>query len=142
MILKSGSVLQTQKIASDLAKKVILKNGSIVITLNGELGVGKTTFAQGFARGLGIEERVISPTFVLIRQHQIPNSKKVFYHLDLYRMDEPIDIYALGLEELLGSESIILIEWAEKLKDMLGREVRRVSLRKTSENKRQIEIGD
>lgn len=108
------SETETKKLAARLAKKI----NKGVIALTGELGAGKTTFVQGFAKGLKIKDKIISPTFVLIRQHKIPNSKKVLFHIDLYRLDGRINIKHLGIEEIINSDNIVLIEWAEKLKDL------------------------
>lgn len=103
-----------------IAKKLCDQISSGVIALIGDLGAGKTTFTQGFAKALGIVDRIISPTFVLIRQHPTPNSKKILFHLDLYRLDKTTDIQNLGLEEIITNpENIVLIEWAEKAKKLL-----------------------
>lgn len=111
----SNSVAETKTIASRLAKET--KNHIFAIT--GDLGAGKTIFSQGFAKGLGITEKIISPTFVLIRQHKIPRSPKTFYHIDLYRLDQIETIDQLGLEEIWSDpNNIVLIEWAEKLKEL------------------------
>lgn len=126
----------------DLAKKIAedFKDKSGVLALIGDLGAGKTVFAQGFAEGLEIEEKVISPTFVLMRQHQIPNTEKMFYHLDLYRL-ENVNIKELGLEEIFeNSENIILIEWAEKIQNYLPKNSVTIKIEKTSETERTIAI--
>ncbi len=81
---QSNSRYDTRKIALKLAKK---EQGR-VFALTGELGAGKTIFVQGFAKGLGIKEKMISPTFVLIRQYKIPETKKILYHIDLYRTED------------------------------------------------------
>ena len=123
----------------DLAKKIAgdFKNGG-VLALVGDLGAGKTVFAQGFAEGLGIEEKVISPTFVLMRQHKIPKTEKMFYHLDLYRL-ENVDIKEMGLEEIFeGQGNIVLIEWAEKIYDYLPKNTTVIKIEKISENERNI----
>lgn len=129
----------------DLAKK-LAKQLTGVITLSGELGAGKTTFVQGFAKGLGIKDKIISPTFVLIRQHKIPNSPKTLFHIDLYRID---NISPLGLEELwLNKDNIILIEWAEKIKKFLPKNATKILIKKqdvnehsSSTNKRVITLS-
>ncbi len=108
----------SEKETKDLAKKLAKKIKSGVIALIGELGAGKTTFAAGFAKGLGIKEKIISPTFVLIRQHKIPNTKRTLYHVDLYRL-ETVNIKGLGLKEIfLDPDAVILIEWADKLEKL------------------------
>ncbi len=110
----TNSTDETQKWAEEFAKQ--FKNHGGVIALIGELGAGKTTFTQGFAKGLGIKEKVISPTFVLMRQHQIPKTNRWLFHLDLYRIENSKDLKALDLEELFAqTQNLILIEWAEKI---------------------------
>ena len=94
---------------------------AVVIALEGELGAGKTTFVQGFAKGLKIQDKIISPTFVLIRQHQIPKTERTLYHIDLYRLENTKNIEELGIKELLKtSQDIVLIEWADKIKKHLS----------------------
>ena len=106
---------QTRKLGYDFAKT--LREGKI-ICLYGDLGSGKTTFVQGLAQGLGIKNRIISPTFVIIRSHKF--KKGIFYHTDLYRIETEKDIENLGLEEIINaSQDIIAIEWAEKFKSYL-----------------------
>ncbi len=102
----TNSSEETKKLAENLAKQITQG----VIALSGDLGAGKTTFVQGFAKGLGIKDSIISPTFVLIRQY------KNLYHVDLYRINT---FDHLGLEEILSNpNNIVLIEWAEKLKKL------------------------
>ncbi len=135
----TNSESETQKIAESMAEQ--FKDGG-VIALVGDLGAGKTTFVQGLATGLGIKDKVISPTFVLMRQHQIPNTSTVFYHLDLYRLDEPVDIIGIGLKDLFENpENIILIEWAEKLGDNLPKQATLINIEKLDENSRKIIIN-
>jgi tRNA threonylcarbamoyladenosine biosynthesis protein TsaE len=84
-----------------------------VICLYGDLGSGKTTFVQGFARGLGISERITSPSFLLMKQYHIP-SGGTLYHIDLYKS------ILLEIEEIVHAiDSIVVIEWADKIKETL-----------------------
>ena len=100
---------ETKALASKIAQRI----NSRVIALTGELGAGKTIFVQGFAKGLGIKDKIISPTYVLIRRHKIPEINKTLYHIDLYRLESFAE---LGLKEILENPTnIIIIEWAEKL---------------------------
>lgn len=86
-----------------------------VLCLYGELGSGKTTFVQGFARGLNITSRLLSPTFIIVRRYQIPQSHGFLYHLDLYRVEER-DLEELAISDILSDpDSFVVIEWAEKL---------------------------
>lgn len=120
------SSFETQRLAQNLAKN--FKSG--VIALSGPLGAGKTTFVQGFAKGLGIKDKIISPTFVLIRQH------KNLYHVDLYRIN---NFQELGLNEILENPSnIIIIEWAEKIKKMLPKDTTWITFEVFGETKRKI----
>ncbi len=139
----SNSEQETKQIAGNLAKH----SAANIFALTGELGAGKTIFVQGFARGLGITEKIISPTFVLIRQHQIPNTrgaygtKKNLYHIDLYRLDNIKDLKSLGLDEVLSDpNNIVLIEWAEKAENILPKDAVKIFIEKTSEDQRLITI--
>lgn len=138
MILKSGSPKETKKIAIDLAKR--FRNGGGIIGLTGDLGAGKTTFAQGFAEGLGVSEKVISPTFVLIREHQIPDSKKKFFHIDLYRLEGKVNPEEIGLKEMFNTVDVVLVEWADKLKNELPEGAITVVIEKTGQDVRKIII--
>lgn len=98
---------ETQKIGEEFSRE--LKKGDIVL-LYGDLGFGKTTFAKGIARGLGVKTRIISPTFPIIRSH------KNIHHIDLYRIENAVDLQGVGLQEILEDATAIkLIEWPEKL---------------------------
>lgn len=129
---------ETKKFAKNLAKD-FLKGG--IIALSGELGAGKTTFAQGFAQGLGIKGKIISPTFLIIRQYPIPGQKNFLYHIDLYRLED-IDLKNSGLEEILtDATNVVLIEWADKIIDSLPT-AKRINLNKISERSHQIELAN
>lgn len=114
----SKSLSQTTKIAKELAKKYTNRGG--IITLQGPLGAGKTTFTQSFAKSLGVVDRITSPTFIISRQYPIPNSPYTLHHLDLYRLDSSTDLHSLSLDELVSDpNNLILIEWPEKLAQKL-----------------------
>src|SRR3989344_7161880 len=132
MIYQTNSPGETQKIAKELAQKY--KDGGI-FALSGPLGAGKTTFIQGFAQGLGITERLLSPTFVIMKQHEIPGNKEGrLYHIDLYRLDEITEIDSLGLTEIFSNpKNIVFIEWAEKLGKLLTQQAIRIDIKITSE---------
>lgn len=106
------------------------QTGAAVLALSGELGAGKTTFAQGFARALGVREKVKSPTFVLMKVYDIPSKSQVpkskfkhFIHIDCYRLASPKDLLPLGFKGLLkDKDAIMLIEWAERIKKILPRD--------------------
>ena len=100
----------TRKIAGAVAS---LTAAGDVILLDGELGAGKTTFAQGFARELGVTEPVTSPTFTLVRRYSTSAGFDL-YHADLYRLDQLNEVVDLGLSELLDEGAAAIIEWGEK----------------------------
>ena len=90
-----------------------------VYCLYGDLGSGKTTFTQGFARGLGFVGRLLSPTYLILRRYGVPNGW-VLYHLDLYRANSLSDLKGIGLDEILSDENgCVIIEWAEKMGKLL-----------------------
>ena len=137
MEIKSTSQAATQKIAQKLAKKL---NGSDVIALFGDLGSGKTVFVQGLARGLGIKKRITSPTFVFMRAYEIKHKGEelTFYHLDLYRAQNIDDLKSLGLSEIFNKDSIVVLEWADKIKNKLP--AKRIDVEITSINAKERKI--
>lgn len=113
--LRSHSLFETQEIAAALAR---LSAVGDVILLHGEMGAGKTAFAQGFGRGLGIDEPVTSPTFNLV--HTYDSGRVVLHHADLYRLDRMSEISDLALGELVEDDGILLVEWGEAAASLLG----------------------
>ena len=93
------------------------KNSAVVLALSGDLGAGKTTFLQGFARGLGIKEVVNSPTFIVMKRFKIYDLRfKNFYHIDCYRLESEKDLEGLGFKEIISNpKNIVAIEWPEKI---------------------------
>lgn len=120
---------ETKKIGRDLAEKILKKKKekAIVLSLEGDLGGGKTTFLQGFAKGLGIKEKILSPTFIIVRKNKIPGKKrsnfKYFFHFDCYRIKKEEEILDLGFNDYISkSENIIAIEWGDRIKGILPKE--------------------
>lgn len=109
----SESVKQTEEIGFSIGKT--LKKGDVV-SLRGPLGAGKTIVAKGIARSLGITEEIVSPSFTLVQEYigRLP-----LYHIDLYRLSGSDDFESIGGEELLYSDGITLIEWSEKIDELL-----------------------
>ena len=114
----------------------ILERGDVV-ALIGELGSGKTCFTQGLAKGLGVEENVpvVSPTFTLINEYP---GKIPLIHLDVYRLSGPRDLEDMGYEEYFEGGGIIVIEWAEKIRDILPAKTLFISMRYIDENTREM----
>ncbi len=139
MAYQTHSAKQTQQLAAKLAQQ--FKNGGI-IALEGPLGAGKTTFVQGFAQGLGIQDKLTSPTFIIMRQYEIPHYPQgKLFHLDLYRLNNISQITDLGIKEIFDNpHNIILIEWAEKLGSLKPNSAKQITLTILGETKRQIEV--
>lgn len=126
MHLVSHSANDTQAIAARLAERVraaLPGRAATVIALRGELGAGKTTFVQGFARALGITHHPKSPTFNLAKQYSIPGTPYSLWHLDCYRLAGFQDLQTIDLHRLFTDPAnIILIEWPERVGDGLPRD--------------------
>lgn len=122
MEILTKSARETKEFGGKFANS--LKGGG-TIALIGDLGDGKTTFVQGLAKGLGIKNRIISPTFIFRRDYEVKSRKKKvkrLCHIDLYRIEEGIEkeFRNLGVEGFFGSQdTIVVIEWAEKVRGML-----------------------
>ena len=106
--LHSTSTEQTRAIAAAIAR--LARPGDLVV-LVGEMGAGKTAFAQGFAKALGIHEPVTSPTYTLVHTHQAGST--TLHHADLYRLEHTAEVEDLALAELLDDRSIMLVEWGD-----------------------------
>ena len=132
------SVTETQSIAANLANSLPV---GVVIALIGNLGSGKTTFTQGFAKGLGISEHVGSPTFKLVSEYDGKKGKLI--HVDAYRLQGIEDFLNIGGEDILGDpRAIILIEWGDKLESILPPDAMGISFKRILdvENERVISI--
>lgn len=102
----------------DLAKNMASDaRPRLVVCLKGDLGSGKTVFAKGYARGLGITHTVTSPSFTLI--HEYMDGRIPFYHFDIYRISSIEEMYMLGYEEYFYGDGVCLIEWAEKISEII-----------------------
>ena len=120
---------ETRKLASKIAAET--PNGA-VFALDGNLGAGKTVFASGFAAGLGITEPVSSPTFTIVQEY--PYAKGMFFHLDLYRIDNPDAALAFGIDEFLyASDAISLVEWPERIDGLFPPGTIRVTIERTEQ---------
>ncbi|HCX27543.1 MAG TPA: tRNA (adenosine(37)-N6)-threonylcarbamoyltransferase complex ATPase subunit type 1 TsaE [Candidatus Portnoybacteria bacterium] len=119
------SAKETQRVAARLTKDLIKLRGEVpgvfVLALEGELGAGKTTFTQGLARALKIKESILSPTFVIMKRFPVKDKRLAdFYHLDCYRVSDFREIMALGFGQIIAEpQGLVVIEWAEKIKDIL-----------------------
>ena len=133
----TNSADETRELAAKIAAET--PNGT-VFALDGNLGAGKTVFASGFARGLGITEPVSSPTFTIVQEY--PRANGMFFHLDLYRIDNPDAALAFGIDEFLyASDAISLVEWPERIDGLFPPGTIRVAIERTDrEETRKITI--
>ncbi|MBU2539700.1 tRNA (adenosine(37)-N6)-threonylcarbamoyltransferase complex ATPase subunit type 1 TsaE [Patescibacteria group bacterium] len=140
----TNSARATQKMGENLVKQLIKSKKAVVIGLEGDLGSGKTTFLQGFAKGLGVKEKVLSPTFVILKRFKIKGETPFdnFYHIDCYRLQSPKELVQLGFEEIISNpENIIALEWADKIRDILPSEAMFIKFKLINKNKRQISFA-
>lgn len=138
MIYTSLSYEETKHIACEFAKKI--KPGD-VITLDGDLGAGKTAFVTGFVSGFDITDKVTSPTFTIVNEYR--NGKVPVFHFDVYRLDSMDDLYDIGWDDYLYQNGIYLIEWADIIRDELEKpyyEIRITKRNDISDDARDISI--
>jgi tRNA threonylcarbamoyladenosine biosynthesis protein TsaE len=115
VLLTSKSPEETLRLGEEFAAKTL---SGLVIGLVGELGAGKTQWVRGFAKGLGIGERVHSPTFTLVNEYR--SGRFPCYHLDLYRLDTPKQILGAGLEEYFSpQDAVTVIEWFDRAQNQI-----------------------
>ena len=151
MKLKTNNPDETKSFAQELAQNFIQsekrRKNALIISLEGELGTGKTTFTQGFAKALGVEKWIKSPTFILMRQYRLPKAKKqnpdreYLYHIDCYRLENVSSLFEIGLRDILENpKNIVLIEWGEKLKNFLPHNTIRIKFQHLNDSQREIEV--
>jgi tRNA threonylcarbamoyladenosine biosynthesis protein TsaE len=129
---------ETQKLGVEFSQKI--KNGGVV-GFFGDLGSGKTTLIQGICRGLKIAKRVNSPTFIIARRYTLGKKSNFLFHVDLYRLGETADIKPIGLEEFWQEKNnIVLIEWPEKIVDLLPKNHWEIRLQAKDDDSRDISI--
>ena len=128
MIYETNSEKETFELGKNLGDQA--KAGQI-FCLNGDLGVGKTVFTQGFAKGLGIEENVNSPTFTIIQVYE--EGRIPLYHFDVYRIGDPEEMYEIGYEEYFFGEGVCLIEWSKLIEELIPEEAINIEIDKNLE---------
>ena len=171
MIFKTKSPKETQKIAADIARKIVKskpQKHACVFALEGELGAGKTTFIQGFAKALKIKQKITSPTFVLMRHYKLRTGNpekasgvkprgghatlrgplgftgwKLLIHIDAFRLKNWHDLISLGIKDIFANpENIVLIEWAERVRPILPQKRTRIHIDHLEKNARKITITE
>ncbi|NNN03925.1 MAG: tRNA (adenosine(37)-N6)-threonylcarbamoyltransferase complex ATPase subunit type 1 TsaE [Acidimicrobiaceae bacterium] len=118
-VRRCGSDEETQRAGEEFVH--LVRAGDVVI-LNGPLGAGKTTFVKGLARGLGVRERVVSPTFTMVRDYATDGRGGIthLHHADVYRASGPGDILDLDLHEWREESALVVVEWGERAADLFG----------------------
>jgi len=124
----------TLRVAATFAKTLKVRD---IIALTGELGTGKTVFAGGVAHALGVKDKVTSPSFTLINEY---NGDFLIYHMDFYRLNNLKEILDIGVDDYFFSESICLVEWAEKMGIMFPDKAIWIMFKHLKNNHREIKI--
>lgn len=114
IVFESHSDEDTFRFASKMGREAV---PGTVISLTGDLGCGKTVFSKGFASGLGVTEPVSSPTFTILQQYD--SGRLVLYHFDVYRIGDPEEMEETGYEDCFYGDGVTLVEWAERIRELL-----------------------
>ncbi|OLR64411.1 tRNA (adenosine(37)-N6)-threonylcarbamoyltransferase complex ATPase subunit type 1 TsaE [Peptoniphilus porci] len=133
-MIKLNNLEETEKFGKFLGENL---NPGDILCLNGNLGAGKTTLTKSVALGLGIEDYVTSPTFTIVNEYY---GRINLYHIDTYRLDDKVDVDYLGFDEYFYSDGVTIVEWAEKIKDVLPEEYIEINI-SSREDKRELEIN-
>ncbi|MBQ2696395.1 MAG: tRNA (adenosine(37)-N6)-threonylcarbamoyltransferase complex ATPase subunit type 1 TsaE [Clostridia bacterium] len=134
-------ITQSEAETYELAEKLAMQlSPGQVICLRGDLGVGKTVFAKGLCSALGVEEHVSSPTFTLVNEYDGVKGK--IYHFDLYRIEDPDELYEIGFEEFVGGEGLAIIEWPERAEEILPENRIEILLESCGEDDRRVTIKE
>lgn len=138
-------ISKSEKETHDIANKISrhAKPGDI-FALYGDLGSGKTTFSKGFARALGIEKEITSPTFVISKEYVLENKDvKKLIHIDCYRLNSEDDAFTAGISDFFKQKNvIILIEWPENIEEVLPEKVKKIQFEYIDEKTRKIKVSE
>ena len=133
--LRTGDAEETRAVGEALAEFLRPRDA---VALTGELGAGKTTLVQGVARGLGVQEQVVSPTFTLVREYR---GRLDVAHVDVYRLDHLQDVVDLGLEEIGDGDALLLVEWGDAIDSLLPEDHLTVELTEPDEGTRRLVVS-
>lgn len=128
MILETWSAEETEALGEKLGQAA---RASSVYTLDGDLGVGKTVFSKGFAKGLGISEAISSPTFTIIQEYE--EGRLPFYHFDVYRIGDVEEMDEIGYEDYFFGDGVCMIEWGSLIEEILPEDTIKVVISKDPE---------
>ncbi len=128
MIIETNSPQETYQLGKRIGKIV---NQGDVISLIGDLGVGKTVFTQGLAKGLGIDEAINSPTFTIVQVYE--EGRMPFYHFDVYRIGDIEEMDEIGYEDYFYGNGVCLVEWANLIEEILPNNIKEITIEKDLE---------
>ena len=139
---KTFSQNEILKIAKEVLTSLKQKDNATVVALSGDLGAGKTTLSQAIARELGVKENVVSPTFVIMKIYELEGQNwKHLIHIDAYRLESSQELLKLGWNEIIADpQNLVLIEWPEKVGDIIPEDSHRVTLAHKGEDIRSIDM--
>lgn len=137
MEYRTGSEAETEAVGEELARTL---TPGTVIAFTGDLGAGKTAFTRGLARGLGIDERVTSPTFTIVNEYQ--GGRLPLFHFDMYRLESAEELFDIGWEDYLRRGGVCAVEWSEKVAEALPDCVRIDVRRGAGDNDRIITVTE
>lgn len=131
-------ITNSEKETFDVGYKIgkLLKKGD-VISLNGDLGAGKTHLTKGIAAGLEVDDYITSPTFNIVNEYQ---GRLPFYHFDVYRIDDIYEMYEIGFDEYLYGEGVCVVEWGDMVEELLPKDKIYIYIKKLEDNVREIQI--
>lgn len=129
----TNSPEETENLAARLAQKL---TPGTVLAFTGDLGAGKTAFVRGIATGLGICERVTSPTFTIVNEYE--GGRLPLFHFDMYRLGGPDELYDIGWEDYLARDGVCCVEWSENVAEALGDDCLRIDLRRGENDTQRI----
>lgn len=138
----SYSLEDTKALARELMKSLSPQKGALVIALTGDLGAGKTAFSQAIGEALGVHDPIQSPTFLIEKIYELHGSPwQHLIHIDAYRLDDESELIALGWQSIISKpENLIVVEWANKIPNLLPEGTIRVTMRGVDETTREIDI--
>lgn len=133
----SNTVEQTVRLGVRLGE---LLEPNDVLCLAGELGAGKTALARGVGRGWGTSLRITSPTFTLVNEYPRLKDGRILYHLDCYRLETAVDIYTVGIDDILDGDGAVMIEWPERIETILPKDRLWIQLEYISNTRRSLRL--